>query len=86
MTRIEGESQLILARENLHRSPQILDENMILNLDLDIFAPNLDDISFELKREVILRYASKARYITIATSPFFIDEVRALEYLQRVFL
>ena len=87
MTRIEGEEQL---RETLRylqatrNDPQI--PNIILNLDLDIFAPELDDISFELKRSVILGYAARAQYITIATSPFFIDQERAIEYLNKLFL
>jgi UPF0489 domain len=87
MIRIEGEEQL---RENLwylkatRNDPQI--PNLILNLDLDIFAPELDDISFELKQSVILGYAARAQYITIATSPFFIDQERAIEYLNRLFL
>ena len=86
MIRIEGESELELARDRLRASANDpKPTNLILNVDLDIFAPDLDDIDFELKCEVIREYAARAAYITIATSPFFIDEERALLYLRKVF-
>ena len=48
--------------------------NIILNLDLDFFHPNLDYIDFDLKKKVILDIASKASFITISSSPFFINQ------------
>ena len=85
--RIEGEEQLIVALKQLEATKdKSHTKNLILNLDLDIFAPELEDISFELKRSVILGYAARADYITIATSPFFIDQDLAIEYLNKVFL
>jgi hypothetical protein len=34
---------------------------------------------------VILYFASKAKLITIATSPFFIDQTRAIDMLLKIF-
>jgi hypothetical protein len=86
MIRIEGEEQLLLAQRNLEATRnEPFSHDLILNLDLDIFAPELDDIDFELKQSVILGYAARASYITVATSPFFIDQERAIQYLQKLF-
>lgn len=60
-------------------------ESLILNLDLDFFAPELDFISFEDKKRTILHFARQAKLITVATSPFFIDQARAIDMLGRVF-
>jgi hypothetical protein len=46
----------------------------ILNLDLDFFAPEMDYIDFEKARGFVLREAAGADFITIATSPFFIEQ------------
>lgn len=57
----------------------------ILNLDLDFFAPELDYISYELKKEFILKHISKAKFITVATSPFFIDQKLAIKVFRDIF-
>ena len=49
-------------------------ENSILNLDLDIFAPELDHIPENKKIQIIKNLIPKVKYITIATSPYFIDQ------------
>lgn len=61
------------------------DESIILNLDLDFFAPELDYISFEEKKRIILHFARQAKLITVATSPFFIDQKRAIAALGEAF-
>lgn len=58
---------------------------IILNLDLDFFSPGLDDIDYNLKKEVILDIANTADIITVCTSPFFIDQERAVEMFRDVF-
>lgn len=58
---------------------------VILNLDLDFFEPNLDYIEYTLKKKVILDIAKKAKVITIATSPFFIDQELALKVFKDLF-
>lgn len=60
-------------------------ESLILNLDLDFFAPELDYIPFEDKKRIILHFARQAKFITVATSPFFIDQERAIGMLGKVF-
>ncbi len=59
--------------------------NIILNLDIDFFQPELDYIDFELKKKVILDIAKKAKLITISTSPFFINQELAIKRLREVF-
>ncbi|MDP2103869.1 MAG: UPF0489 family protein [Candidatus Gracilibacteria bacterium] len=81
VVRIEGEND-IEKYENYEPNP---DESLILNLDLDFFAPDLNYIDFNKKKQTILKFAGQARLITVATSPFFIDQDRAIEYLLKVF-
>ena len=59
--------------------------NLILNLDLDFFEPNLDFIDYELKKKVVLDAFEKSDVITICTSPFFIDQNLALQVFYDIF-
>ena len=59
-------------------------ENSVLNLDLDIFAPELDHIPEEKKIKIIKNLLERVQYVTIATSPYFIEQWRAIDYLHRV--
>ncbi len=59
--------------------------NVILNLDLDFFQPDLDFIDYDLKKKVVLDIASKASLITVATSPFFINQTLALKVFKDLF-
>jgi hypothetical protein len=61
------------------------DEGIILNLDLDFFQPDLDFIDYDLKKKVVLDAASKAKVITVATSPFFIDQELAVKVFKDIF-
>jgi len=79
IVRIEGEQDLI------RESNRMLSNDVILNLDLDFFAEELDDIDFEFKKQVILHFAKQAKVITMATSPFFIPGDRAITMLHRLF-
>ncbi|MDR0771974.1 MAG: hypothetical protein LBF15_02780 [Candidatus Peribacteria bacterium] len=58
---------------------------IILNLDLDFFEPNLDYIDYDLKKKFILEVADKADLITVATSPFFINQELALKVFKDIF-
>jgi len=60
-------------------------ESIILNLDLDFFQKELDFIDYELKKEIILHIASKSSIITVASSPFFIDQDRAIKVFKDIF-
>ena len=61
------------------------DNNIILNLDLDFFQPDLDFIDYELKKKVVLDIAQKASIITVSTSPFFIDQDLAIKVFKDLF-
>lgn len=60
-------------------------DNIILNLDLDFFQPELDFIDYELKKKVVLDAANKASLITVATSPFFINQKLAIKVFKDIF-
>lgn len=62
-----------------------LGENIILNLDLDFFQPDLDFIDYDLKKKVVLDAAKKAKIITVATSPFFINQDLAIKVFKDIF-
>lgn len=58
--------------------------NTILNVDLDFFAPEMSYIDFDRVRRFVDAYLSSAVLITVATSPFFMDQARALAILRRL--
>ncbi len=60
-------------------------EGIILNLDLDFFQPDLDFIDYDLKKKVVLDIAKKADVITVASSPFFIEQEWALRVFKDLF-
>jgi hypothetical protein len=59
--------------------------DIILNLDLDFFQPDLDFIDYELKKKVVLDVANRASVITVATSPFFINQELAVKVFKDIF-
>ena len=59
--------------------------NIILNLDLDFFQPDLDFIDYEWKKKVVLDAAKRASLITVSTSPFFIDQELAMKVFKDIF-
>jgi hypothetical protein len=61
-------------------------KNIILNLDLDFFAPEMDYIDYNTKKEMILHIASQSKLITVASSPFFIDQNLAVKVFQDIFI
>jgi hypothetical protein len=58
--------------------------NIIFDLDLDIFAPEMDYIDIGLKLGTIRMAAGKSAMVTIATSPFFIEQDLALKRLRAI--
>jgi hypothetical protein len=85
VTKIEGEEELRSAISYLESGRFDQGGATVLNLDLDFFAPDLDYIPFELKKRAILAFAKRARLITVATSPCFIDQDLALRRFFEVF-
>jgi hypothetical protein len=60
-------------------------ENFVLDIDLDIFAPVMDYIPEELKISRLREWLGRAHCVTVATSPFFMDQSRALDIIARLF-
>ena len=60
--------------------------NSILNLDLDFFSPEMSFIDEEKKIRCIRNLLAKVQCVTIATSPYFIDQWLAIEKLHQIFL
>lgn len=71
--------------EKIQELGQKYNPQIILNLDLDFFQPDLDYIDYELKKKVILDAATKASVITVATSPFFINQELAVKVFKDIF-
>ena len=82
---IRGEGALDMYNDGEFTDLQQEGRNIILNLDLDFFEPELDFIDYNLKKQVILDIAHKADIITVCTSPYFIDQQRALEVFKDIF-
>ena len=74
--------------ENEHQIDTYMDymppDNSVLNLDINIFAPELDHIREEKKIRIIQNLLKKVKYVTIATSPFFIDQWTAMEKIHNI--
>lgn len=91
VAKIEGEGELEAALERLEEwgvgrfGTFPATHSLILNLDLDFFAPDLDYIPFELKKRAVLGFARRARLVTVATSPCFIDQELALRKFYELF-
>lgn len=58
--------------------------NSVFNLDLDIFSSEMDFISEDKKMKILKNLLPKVQYITIATSPYFIDQWTAIEKLHKI--
>ena len=56
----------------------------ILNIDLDFWAPEMDYIDQEWSLRQIREWILKADMITFATSPFFIEQERAIHILHKL--
>lgn len=61
------------------------EKGVILNLDLDFFRPELNFIDFDLKKKVVLDAFEKASFVTVCTSPFFINQEFAIEVFKKIF-
>lgn len=77
-----GEVVSVTSEAGLEDQRFMEEGNKILNIDLDYFAPELNYIDFERAAQFIRRHAESAALITVATSPFFIDQNLALEKLK----
>jgi hypothetical protein len=71
----------VASREAFERD---LPARFVLDIDLDIFAPVLSSIPDGLKVERLREWVKKAAFVTVATSPFFIDQQVAIDRLQDI--
>ena len=67
------------------RFEQPVPAHFVLDIDLDIFSKEMAYLADTMKINKIRRYIEQASFITIATSPFFIDQQTAFEKLRRLF-
>lgn len=57
----------------------------VLDIDLDFFSKDMDYIDLDWKLDKVSEYIQGADIITIATSPFFIEQERAIDVLKMLF-
>ncbi len=81
-----GSVHFVTSEEALKSETFIGEADKILNIDLDFFAPELAYIDFLKTKAFILEHARTASLITVATSPFFIEQEQALNFLRKIFL
>jgi len=84
---LDSEFSLLEMQQQLQLSPTkggLPTSNIILDIDLDFFAPDSDYIGNDLKLNIIKKLIPKASVITFATSPYFIEQSRAIDYLRRI--
>lgn len=61
------------------------DEEFVLDIDLDIFSRDMDYIPYNKKVDKIRSLINKSKTITIATSPYFINQDYAIKVLKEIF-
>lgn len=57
----------------------------VADIDLDFFSPQMDYIPFEKKIEYSRELIRRSPFVTVATSPYFIDQDLALMVLKKIF-
>ncbi len=82
---VVGDAQFVTSGEALNDHRLVARTNKILNLDLDFFAPEMSYINFDNAREFIHAHLAGTALITVATSPFFIDQPQAIATLKTLF-
>ncbi len=63
----------------------VIPEHYVLDIDMDIFAKEMDYIGYDVKMDKIRAYIERAEFITIATSPFFMNQEKAIQLVQKFF-
>lgn len=80
-----GYTQFVTGGDALNELDYSETPNKILDIDLDFFAPEMSYIDFDLARRFIHAHLPTTSLITVATSPFFIDQRSAIDTLKRLF-
>ena len=89
-TGLIGEIILITSEKEIQKSlnnkSEIINhKSKIVNIDLDFWADEMSYIDEKMKTEIAQKYMNEADLITIATSPFFIGQEKAIKSLGRLF-
>lgn len=82
---IVGETQFVTSGEALSDLAYASRKNKILNIDLDFFAPEMSYIDFGLATRFIEAHLPTTAFVTFSTSPFFIEQARAIDVLGTLF-
>lgn len=61
---------------------KVINFDFILNIDMDIFSSDMAYISDDIKLNFIKAMIKKSNFITIATSPYFIEQAKAIDRLR----
>ncbi|MDL0414410.1 hypothetical protein QQP00_03770, partial [Clostridioides difficile] len=77
-------SELIII-DSLYGFDLEVESEFVLDIDLDIFSSDMDYIPFDFKLDKIKNLIKKAKVITIATSPYFINQEYAIKVLKELF-
>ena len=62
-----------------------VDGEYVLDIDLDIFSKDMDYIPYDFRIDKIKDLIEKAKVITIASSPYFIEQDYAIKVLKELF-
>ncbi|SHH32288.1 peptide arginase family protein [Tepidibacter thalassicus] len=75
----------VIILDNLSSFSLDIDEEFVLDIDLDIFSEDMNYIDYDLKIDKIKELIDKSNVVTIATSPFFIEQNYAINVLNEIF-
>ncbi|OPJ55366.1 peptide arginase family protein [Alkalithermobacter paradoxus] len=75
----------VIIIDSSHAFSLEIDGEFVLDIDLDIFSRDMDYISYDIKMNKIKDLIDKASLVTIATSPFFINQEYAISVLKEIF-
>ncbi|MFN7161242.1 MAG: UPF0489 family protein [Candidatus Gracilibacteria bacterium] len=77
---------LLDAEQHFDQDFSQISGNLIVDIDLDMFAPELDFMDQKMILEKTRELVAKASFVTMATSPFFIEQEEAIEWARKIFL
>ncbi len=75
----------VFIMDSLSSFSEQIDEQIVLDIDLDIFSKDMEYIDYNLKISTIRELINKSNVITISTSPFFINQKYAINVLKDIF-
>lgn len=81
---VVGDIHMVTSEDALRDLSFVGRGNTILNIDLDFFAPEMSYVDFTLADRFIAAHLPVASLVTIATSPFFMEQRRAIEVLDQL--